>query len=342
MKDGSNWRDGATRWAILVLFLLSIPLVQKSFAQQLKDLPQSNGSFGSLSGTDQDTTRVQLCLLFTQQSEASIKKKDYAAAAEVLGRAVTVCQNRTDTLLKLSRVQMLSSQFAAAQATIDQLLQSDPHNADALMTEGEVAYLMNDDSKAESAFKQAILATPKDPEPHYLLGRLYMQYQNLSQAQQEFQTSLSLNPAWYKPYDGLGVCYEADGNNEDAVRTFMDGVARLYKDPVAGGDVLYADFAELLLKLNSNDKAFDLAAEAASQNPTSARNYLLAGRALEQAGAWSRSVVWLQRSAALNPKYPDPHYFLSRAYRRLGNHDAAQQERQIFEDLSAKAPTIQR
>jgi predicted Zn-dependent protease len=342
MRDGSNWRNCATRSAILALVLLAIPPVQKSFAQQLQDIPQNNGSFVSLSGKDQDTTRVQLCLLFTQQSEASIKKKDYASAAEVLGRAVTVCQDKTETLLKLSRVQMLSSQFAAAQATISQILQSDPHNAAALMTEGEVAYLMNDDSKAESSFKQAILAAPKDPEPHYLLGRLYMQYQNLPQAQQEFQTSISLNPAWYKPYDGLGVCYEVGGNTADAARTFMDGVARLYKNPVAGGDVLYADFAELLLKFNSNNKAFDLAAEAATRNPASERNYLLAGRALEQAGEWARSVVWLKQSAALNPKYPDPHYFLSRAYQRLGDHDAAQQERHIFEDLSAKAPTIRR
>src|ERR1700733_1336129 len=342
MKNGSNGRGWGIRWTILIFFLLPLSPVQKSVAQQQQGPPQNNGSFGSLSATDQDTAQVQLCLLFTQQSEASVKKKDYASAAEILGKAVAVCQDKTKTLLKLSRVQMLSSQFTAAQATINQLLQSDPHNASALMTEGEVAYLMNDDNKAESAFEQAILAAPNDPEPHYLLGRLYMQYQNLPRAQQEFQTSISLNPAWYKPYDGLGVCYEVGGNTADAARTFMDGVALLHENPVAGGDVLYADFAEMLLKFNSNNKAFDLAAEAATINPVSERSYLLAGRALEQAGEWSRAVVWLKQSAALNPKYPAPHYFLARAYQRIGDHDAAQQERHIFEDLSAKAPTVRR
>ncbi len=341
MTDGSIWRDGATRWTMFVLVLCLLP-VQRSFGQQLQDLPQSNGSLSTLAGKDQDTARVQLCLLLKQRSEASIQKKDYASAADVLGRAVTACQDESETLLKLSRVQMLASQFAAAQATVGEVLKTDPHNPAALMTEGEIAYLQDDDSKAESAFKGAILAAPKDPEPHYLLGRLYMQYQNLTGAQQEFQTAISLNPAWFKPYDGLGVCYEVGGNTTDAARTFMDGVARLSSDSVEGGDVLYADFAELLLKFNSNNKAFDLAAEAAKRNPTSERDYLLAGRALEQAGDWSRSLVWLNQSAALNPKYPDPHYYLARAYQRLGNHDAAQSERHMFEDLSAKAPTSRR
>src|ERR1700677_1997340 len=104
LKNCSNGRDCGIRWTILILFLLPFSPVQKSVAQQ-QGPPQNNGSFGSLSDTDHDTAQVQLCLLFTQQSEASVKKKDYASAAEVLVKAVAVCQDKTETLLKLSRVQ---------------------------------------------------------------------------------------------------------------------------------------------------------------------------------------------------------------------------------------------
>jgi predicted Zn-dependent protease len=85
-----------------------------------------------------------------------------------------------------------------------------------------------------------------------------------------------------------------------------------------------------------------LAAEAVQRNPDVPRNYLLAGRALEQAGENQDSLRWLLRAAQMDPTYPDPHLQLARVYRKLGDAAKAKQEAAIFEQLSAKAPAIRR
>ena len=310
---------------------------------QTEIVPSQQAAVGDqASGTRTTPSQTQECVLLKGKSAQLLAKEEYVVAVGVLEQAYSACPDKAAILLKLSRSQMLSHQFEAAQTSIDKLLPMDPSNAAAFITAGELAYLMDKDSKAEEAFQQAIRLSPKSPEPHYLLGRLYFQTSAVQKAQEQFLAALALDATWFKAYDGLGLCYAAKGDTPAAISAYMKGVSLIYKDHPPQGDVLYADFAELLLRLGSNQKAFDLAAEAADRNPRAPRNYFLAGKALEQAGALSRSLVWLKQSAAMDPNYPDPHYLLARVYRRLGQKDAARQEDQIFEDLMAKAPAIRR
>ena len=82
--------------------------------------------------------------------------------------------------------------------------------------------------------------------------------------------------------------------------------------------MVYANFADLLIKLGNYPRAFDLAAEAAQRNPDEPRNFFLAGKALVQLGRDDVSVRWFEQAIALNADYPEPHYVLSQVYRRLG------------------------
>ncbi|HYM13282.1 MAG TPA: tetratricopeptide repeat protein [Bryobacterales bacterium] len=103
-----------------------------------------------------------------------------------------------------------------------------------------------------------------------------------------------------------------------------------------------SDLANLLLKRGENDKAFQLAAEAAERNPTSARNFFLTGKALVRLEKLELSVKWLKRSIELDPNYPEPHYLLGQAYQKLGQKENAQREFPTFQAISAKLPRSRR
>jgi Flp pilus assembly protein TadD len=107
-------------------------------------------------------------------------------------------------------------------------------------------------------------------------------------------------------------------------------------------DVVYANFADLLIKLGNFQRAFDLAAEAAERNPDEPRNLFLAGKALVQVGRSDLSVRWFEQAIALNADYPEPHYLLSQAYRKLGRLADAERELKSFQAAAARAPRERR
>jgi Flp pilus assembly protein TadD len=264
-----------------------------------------------------------------------IARRDYSTAARVLQQALPLCSNHRAVLLALAKAQMLSRQLDAALISLKTLLAADPADAEALMVQGEVLYLDNRSSEAQVALQNAIAAAPADVEPHYLLGRLYYSQSNVKGAMTEFQKALTLDPAAFKVYDGLGLCYENEGDVKLAAQSYLKGIELVYKDHPAY-DTIYADFAEFMLRYGHNQRAFDLAAEAAGRNPREPRNFYLAGKALYEAGHLEQSVTWLRKAAEMDHFYPDPHYLLARAYHKLGEGDQAAREIETFKVLSKK------
>jgi tetratricopeptide (TPR) repeat protein len=291
----------------------------------------------------QTDTRITMdtCDSLQEQSAQFASKWNYPAAATTLQKALSVCSNHKQVLLTLAKAQMLAQQFSPALDSLHLLLVEDPKNIEALIVQGEVFYLLNKDSDAESSIVKAIHIAPEDADPHYWLGRIYYEDSRLQEATEQFQEALKLNHDAYRAYDGLALCYENVGDIRSTVQTYMQGIALVYKDH-PNYDVIYADFAEFLLRYGENQKAFSLAAEAATRNPYQPRNFFLAGKASEETGKYDVSIRWLTKAAEMDPTYPDPHYLLARIYRRTGNIKAAASESSIFQALSAKAPQVRR
>jgi len=286
--------------------------------------------------------RGERCEALLKQSEESIGKQDFSSAIALAQRAAAVCEEQAAPLLLMARAQMLSHQFDAAEQSLSGVLKRDPHNVPALILLGQVEYLDNHDADAAVSFQKAIAAAPDKPDPHYWLGRLRYQDGKVEQANGEFQAALRIDPAYYKAYDGLGLCYEAMGENGHAAEAYLKAVDLVHKDH-PDYDVVYADFAELLLKVGKDRQAFELAEEAASRNPRVPRNFFLAGKALERGDHDDDDALrWLLKAAQMDPDYADPHYLLARIYRREGKLDDANKEVATFKELSARAPKVRR
>jgi tetratricopeptide (TPR) repeat protein len=214
-------------------------------------------------------------------------------------------------------------------------------NVDALKVQARALYLAGRDAEAERALTAAAALATRDDEIPYDLGRVYYQQTRYHEAVEQFQRAIRLNPQSHKAYDNLGLATEALGDVAQALRHYLKAIELVHTGHPSY-DVVYANLADLMLKLGEYRKAFDLAAEAAQRNPDDARNLFLTGKALVKMERFDISLKWLERAVALDPSYPEPRYVLAQTYRRLGRAADAERELNAFQQARARAPAVRR
>jgi protein O-GlcNAc transferase len=268
-------------------------------------------------------------------------QRRYDQAATQFARAVTACGASAPLLLALAQAQLLSQRPADAIESLDRIRSDSAEYVPALKVKAKALYLLARDAEAEDTLKRASARAPKDAEIPYSLGRIYYQQSRHTEAAEMFRRATAIDAQDFKAWDNLGLASEALGDVGQAQQHYLKAISLVYKDHPEY-DVVYANFADLLIKLGNFQRAFDLAAEAAERNPDEPRNLFLAGKALAQLGRSDISVRWFERAIALKPDYPEPHYQLSQAYRRLGRADDADRELKAFQAAQARAPKERR
>jgi tetratricopeptide (TPR) repeat protein len=265
----------------------------------------------------------------------------YPEAAEHFVDAIKVCGSNASLLLALGQAQLFALKPADALSTLDRIRNDDAEYVPSLKVKGRAFYLLHRDSEAEAALKSAATRAPTDAEIPYHLGRIYYQQGRYAEAADTFRRATALDPRAYAAWDNLGLTCEALGDNAQAQQHYLKAISLVYKDHPRY-DVVYANFADLLIKLGDFQRAFDLAAEAAQRNPDEPRNFFLGGKALLQAERTDLSVRWFEQAIKLNPDYPEPQYLLSLAYRRLGRIEDADRMLKSFQAAAARAPKERR
>jgi tetratricopeptide (TPR) repeat protein len=269
------------------------------------------------------------------------EQRHYDQSALYFARAVTACGASAPLLLALGQAHLLALHPADAVTVLDRIPIEDPNYVQGLKVKAKALYLLRRDPDAEGALKLAAARAPDDAEIPYDLGRMYYQTGRHQAAAESLRRAIELDPRAYKAWDNLGLAVEALGDVTEAQQHYLKAVALVHKDHPRY-DVVYANFADLLIKLGSYPRAFDLAAEAAQRNPDEPRNFFLAGKALVQLGRDDVSVRWLEQARALSADYPEPHYVLSQVYRRLGREADAARALKSFQAASARAPKDRR
>jgi tetratricopeptide (TPR) repeat protein len=265
----------------------------------------------------------------------------YDQSALHFTRAVRECGPSAPLILALGQAQLLAQKPADAIATLDRIPVDDPDYVQVLKVKARALYLLGRDPEAEDALKRAAARAPSDAEIPYSLGRIYYQLGRHAEAAESFRRATALDPKDYKAWDNLGLAAEALGDVAQAQQHYLKSMALVHKDHPRY-DVVYANFADLLIKLGNYQRAFDLAAEAAQRNPDDPRNLFLAGKALEQLGRNDLSVRWFEQAVALNADYSEAYYRLAHVYRRLGRTADAEQALKSFQAAAARAPKERR
>jgi tetratricopeptide (TPR) repeat protein len=281
------------------------------------------------------------CQRLLAEGRAAYERGSYQEAVPLFERALAPCGAGAPLLLALGQAQLLSGQVAGAVYTLDRLLAEAPKHVEALKVKAKALYLAGRDAEAEAALHQAGALAPTDDEIPYSLGRMYYQRQRHARAAEEFRRAIELNPRSHKAYDNLGLATEALGDVAEALRHYLKAI-ELARASDPRYDVVYANLADLMLKLGEHRRAFDLAVEAAERNPRDARNFFLAGKALVRLERYDVSLRWFDQAIALDPADPQPRYLLAQAYRRLGRTAEAERMLKAFQEVQARAPAVRR
>ena len=283
----------------------------------------------------------QECQDLVARGREAYERRNYADATSAFENAIARCGADESLLLALAQSRLFARQVPAALDTLERLLALNGRNVDALKLKARALYLAGRDADAERALNAAAALAPVDDEIVYDLGRIYYQQNRYRDAAAQFQRAITLNPRSHKAYDNLGLATEALGDVPQAIRHYLKAIDLVHKDH-PHYDVVYANLADLMLKLGEYWKAFDLAAEAAQRNPDDARNLFLTGKALVKMERFDISLKWLERAVALDPSYPEPRYVLAQTYRRLGRAADAERELNAFQQARARAPAVRR
>ena len=286
-------------------------------------------------------TAGQDCKEAQAMAREAYETRRFDQAALYFGRAITACGSSAPLLLALGQSHLLAQKPAAALAALDRIPADDADYPAALKVKAKALYLLRRDREAEAALAQAAKRSPADAEIPYDLGRIYYQQGRHAEAAAAFRRATTLDPGAYKAWDNLGLATEALGDVAQAQQHYLKTLSLVHKDHPRY-DVVYANFADLLIKQGNYPRAFDLAAEAAQRNPAEPRNLFLAGKALVQLGRHDVSVRWFEQAIALDRDYPEPHYLLAQAYRKLGRNADADRALKAFQEASARAPKERR
>ena len=268
-------------------------------------------------------------------------ERHYDQAAAHFADAVTACGDGASLVLALGQAQLLAQRPADAIKSLDRIKSDSAEYVPALKVKAKALYLLARDAEAEDTLKRASARAPQDAEIPYSLGRIYYQQSRHAEAAEMFRRATTMDARDYKAWDNLGLATEALGDVAQAQQHYLKAISLVYKDHPEY-DVVYANFADLMIKLGNSQRAFDLAAEAAQRNDGEPRNFFLAGKALVQAGRSDLSVRWFEQAIKLDPSYPEPHYLLSQAFRKLGRLADADRELKSFQAATARAPKERR
>jgi tetratricopeptide (TPR) repeat protein len=202
---------------------------------------------------------------------------------------------------------------------------------------GQTQYLLGEEREAERSFQAAVALEPKNPEALYALGRLYAMQNRYSEAVERLESAVRIDPKHYKAWDNLGVCYDALDRDSDSLRSFFKALELVQKDHPTY-DWAHANLADFFLRRDQNEKAFQLAAEAAARDPNSARNCFLTAKALVRLEKHELSVRWLERAVQLDPQFADALYLLAQTYRKVGRQVDATRALERFKEASKTRP----
>ena len=229
----------------------------------------------------------------------------------------------------------MAQRLEPALQTVERLLRAEPKNADALKIQGDILYLLGREPEAEKSLLAALDIDPKHTASRYALARIYYQQSRFPEAVALFRQIIDQEPNNYRAHDNLALCYASLRQDADALKHFLKALDIVHKAHPEY-DTVYANAANFFLDREQYDKAFQLGAEAAKRNPSSARNFFLTGKALVKLDKQDLSVRWFKQAADLDPTYTEPHYWLAQVYRKLGQNEEADQELKKFKELNAK------
>lgn len=211
--------------------------------------------------------------------------------------------------------------------------------ASALGMQGELRLARKDDAGAIESWQRALALDAKHFYTLIDMGRYYLTKQDTPRAAGFLDRAIEVDPVSARARHLRGLAYQAEGDHSRA--------AVEYRKALPDGEythsvkTFYLNFGTALIQTGLYEEAAQMLEEYTRLAPKDSDGHFQLGVAYEVISSRSlddrvteRAIEELKLALSIKRDYPLAHYYLSKAYRRLGMLDEANAEFELYERLS--------
>lgn len=204
---------------------------------------------------------------------------------------------------------------------------------------GELQSAHGDEAGAIKSWESALAIDPNHFFTLTDLGKLYLTKQDLKRAVPYLDRAIRVDPDSARAHHLRGLAYQAGNDSAQAALEYRKALPDAkYTHSV---QTYYLNFGTVLMQIGLYEEAAQMLEEFTRLAPNDFDGHFQLGAAYEIQSERSldeattrRSVEELKLALGLQPKHAMSHYYLSKAYRRLEQHDLADAEFELYERLS--------
>lgn len=204
---------------------------------------------------------------------------------------------------------------------------------------GELQSARGDEAGAIQSWLAALQLDPNHFFTLIDLGKAYLTKQDLQRSVPYLDRAIRIDSTSARAHHLRGLAYQAAGDNAQAALEYRKALPdSKYTHSV---QTYYLNFGTALMQIGLYDEAAQMLEEFTRLSPNDFDGHFQLGAAYEIQAERSlddaitrRSVEELKLALGLQPRHAMAHYYLSKAYRRLEQHDLADAEFELYERLS--------
>jgi Flp pilus assembly protein TadD len=293
-------------------------------------------------------------------------------AEAVYRKALAARPGLPGALYGLASVLTDTGRYDEALAVVRELLKSQPGNVPALLKEALLLVRTGHAADGEARARALVERAPREAEAHYVLGLALEDRGDFAAAAAALEQATALQPGHVGALSHLGVVLGrlgrtaaaerartahrealARGRIDERVRANrIRGVEAFNRQDYAAAVAEFAIIARedprdaqaqlymgsALMGLGRMDEARAAFERSIALQARNERAYMEIGRLEALANRLDAAVAALRQAIAINPDFPEPHYFLSAVLTAQGDAAGGRAEMARFEELKARSP----
>lgn len=226
----------------------------------------------------------------------ALHNKDYAAAVDLIGKAIAIGGNNATAFSNLGMAQLELNSIAAALACFERAVALRPGFAAALRNQGNALRKLGRNDEALVAYDTAIAARPDYAEAWYDRGLVLRDLGRQPEAQESYSKAIGLRPDYAEAHNAAGLTMQDQGQM-DAALVEHDKAVTL-KPELADA---WNNRGNALHSLGRHDEALASFDRALALGAHAAHSWNNRGGVLDSLGRSDEALASYDRALALDP-----------------------------------------
>lgn len=248
-----------------------------------------------------------------------LARSDGPGASREFDRALALDPADVDALIGRMVIDLSQKRPQDARARVERAIAKAPNNGAVLVAASRFERTDGNHAAAEKYLRKAIEVDPTNLDVYGLLARLYISQNRLADGKKELEEFVRRKPEAVGARTMIGMIQQAQGNTDEAVKTYSEIVKETSTAAVASNNLAYL-YVEAGQQL---DRAVELAQNAKQQMPDNADVSDTLGWAYYKKGMPELAVKALEFSVKKDPQNPIYLVHLGLAYAKMGNQAKA-------------------